>query len=72
MTPTRAMPRYKLRTLLILLAIGPPMLAYLLGEAVDFATMERRIEFCITVWFALIVTIIFWDWQRNRGHFRRS
>ena len=64
--------RFRLRTLLILLAVLPPVIALVLGETVDFATMERRIEFFVTVWFALIVTIIVVDWQRNRGHFRRS
>jgi len=64
--------RFRLRTLLILLAVLPPVIAYVLGETVDFATMERRIEFFVTVWFALIVTIIVVDWQRNRGQFRRS
>ncbi len=59
--------RFRLRTLLILLLIGPPMLAVALGVAVDTTVevMERRSVFLISVWVISLTAIIFFDWRRT-------
>ena len=61
--------RYKLRTLLILLAVLPPVAALVFGATVDdsLEAVERRSLFFIGLWFASMVAVIFLDWQRGRA-----
>jgi hypothetical protein len=65
--------RYRLRTLLILLVVLPPVAALVFGATVDgsLETIERRSLFLITLWFGSIVATIFFDWQRGRAVLRR-
>jgi hypothetical protein len=60
--------RYRLRTLLILLAVGPPVLGWLLGATVEGAAevIERRLVSLSIFWVAGITTMIVWDWHRSR------
>jgi len=64
--------RYKLRTLLILLAVLPPVAALVFGATVDdtLETVEWRSLFFIGIWFASVIAIILYDWQRGRAVLR--
>jgi hypothetical protein len=59
--------RYKLRTLLIVLALGPPVLALVLGAAVDgsLEVVERRSFVLVPLWVIVTATMIFLDWRHN-------
>ncbi len=62
--------RYRLRTLVVLTAIGPPLLAVVLGATVDgsIETLERRMHFLVSVWLVVVVAMIVLDWQHSGRH----
>jgi hypothetical protein len=57
--------RYRVRTLLILMAVVPPLLGWLLGAG---EVIEQRLVSLTVVWVAGIFTMIVWDWHRSRHH----
>jgi quinol-cytochrome oxidoreductase complex cytochrome b subunit len=59
--------RYRLRTLLIVLALGPPVLALVLGAAIDesLEVVERRSPILMSLLVVAITAMIFVDWRKN-------
>jgi hypothetical protein len=59
--------RYHLRSLLIVLALGPPVLALVLGTAIDgsLEVVERRSLILVSLWVIVITAMIFVDWRHN-------
>jgi hypothetical protein len=57
--------RYRLRTLLILLAVGPPVLGWILGARYDedLAVVERRGLVLAVIWAIAVVVLVLWDWR---------
>jgi hypothetical protein len=62
--------RYRLRTLLIILALGPPLVASILGAFIEhgWEALERYSLLLVTIWAFSFLALIIWDWQRGRQH----
>ena len=61
--------RFRLRTLMIVMAVAPPLLGWLLSTTVDgaFGIIEGYLTRFIILYVAGITAMIFWDWHRNRS-----
>jgi len=59
------MPRYKLRTLLIVLALGPLIIGWYLSPPTTYELVERLLCRLAMVYVLGIVAFVFWDWRRK-------
>ena len=55
--------RYKLHTLLIVVAIGPPLFATILGAVLEhgWEAIERHCLLLVTIWAFSLIALILWD-----------
>jgi len=59
------MPRYKLRTLLIVLTIAPLVIGWYLRGPTTYEIVERLL-YRLAVFYVLgIIAFVVWDWRRN-------